>query len=116
MLSVAERGPYKWHIIIIIIKYKYHWIYHYHKQKHFQHQSDEQKNCFKGNFGETFQRWGTAHMGFFKHIDTTLNCTVLPGTVLSWFLHKQTEMVSRSQTEDREKTEGKHNWATPKDS
>ena len=48
-------------------------------------------------------------MGFFKHTDTTLNCTVLPGTVLSWFLHKQTEMVSRSQTEDREKTEGKHN-------
>ena len=32
-------------------------------------QSD--KHCFKGNVRETSERWGGAHTGFFKHIDTT---------------------------------------------
>ena len=35
-------------------------------------QSDEHWNCFKGNFGDTFERRGGAHMGFPERIDTIL--------------------------------------------
>ena len=35
--------------------------------------SDEHWNHFKGNVGETSERWGVAHMGFFERIDTILN-------------------------------------------
>ena len=30
-------------------------------------------NCFKGNVGETSERWGGVHVGFCKRIDTILN-------------------------------------------
>lgn len=33
-------------------------------------------NCSKGNFGDTFEKWGWAHMGFSKHV-------VPPGTGLN---------------------------------
>ena len=33
-------------------------------------QADEYGNSFKGNAGETSERWGGAHMGLSKHIDT----------------------------------------------
>ena len=35
--------------------------------------SDELWNCFKGNIGETSERWGGVHMGFSECIDTILN-------------------------------------------
>ena len=28
---------------------------------------DKHWNCFKGNMGETSERWGGVHMGFSKH-------------------------------------------------
>ena len=37
------------------------------------HQSDEHWDRFKGNAGETVERWGGAHMGFSECIDTILN-------------------------------------------
>ena len=40
-------------------------------------QSDEHWNRFKGNVGETSERWGGAHMGLSEHIDTILNWTEL---------------------------------------
>ena len=43
------------------------------------HQSDEHWNCFKGNTGQTSERWDGAHMGFSKHSDTILNWTELLG-------------------------------------
>ena len=39
-------------------------------------QSDEHRNCFKGNVGERSERQGGAHMGFSERIDTILNWTV----------------------------------------
>ena len=36
-------------------------------------QSDEHWNRFRGDIGETFERWGGAHMGFSEHIDAILN-------------------------------------------
>ena len=36
-------------------------------------QSDEHWKCFKGNVGETCERWGGACMGFSERIDTNLN-------------------------------------------
>ena len=38
-------------------------------------QSDVHWNCFKGNTGETSERWGGVHMGFSECIDTILNWT-----------------------------------------
>ena len=35
--------------------------------------SDELWNCFKGNVGETSERWGGVHMGSPECIDTILN-------------------------------------------
>ena len=37
------------------------------------HQSDEHWNFFKGDSGETSDRWDGAHMGFSERIDTILN-------------------------------------------
>ena len=34
-------------------------------------QSDEHWNRFKGNVGETSERWGGVHMGFSECLDTT---------------------------------------------
>ena len=42
-----------------------------------QRLSDEHWNCFKGNVGETSERWGGAYMGFSENIDTILNWTEL---------------------------------------
>ena len=38
---------------------------------------DKHWNHFKGNVGETSDRWGGAHVGFSKHIDTILNWSEL---------------------------------------
>ena len=45
-------------------------------------QSDKRWNHFKGNVGETSERWGGAHMGFSVWIDTILNWTERNGTGL----------------------------------
>ena len=36
-------------------------------------QSDEDWYCFKGNVGETSERWGGVHIGFSECIDIILN-------------------------------------------
>ena len=40
-------------------------------------QSDQHWTYFKGNTREASERWGEAHMGYPKHIDTILNWTQL---------------------------------------
>ena len=37
------------------------------------HQSDEHRNRFNGNIGETSERQGGVHMGFSERIGTILN-------------------------------------------
>ena len=36
------------------------------------HQSDEHCNCFKGDIGDTSERWGGVCMGFSDYVDTIL--------------------------------------------
>ena len=51
-------------------------------------QSDEHWNCFKGNIGETSERWGGAHMGFSERIDIISSWTELNGiSALRQLLH-----------------------------
>ena len=45
--------------------------------------SDGHWNRFKGNVGETSDRWDGVHMGFSEHINTTLNWTELNWTLLT---------------------------------
>ena len=40
---------------------------------HVDRKSDQHRNCFKGNIGETPERRGGAHMGLPKRIDTIWN-------------------------------------------
>ena len=63
-----EEGARHWwpHAILIVWTF---WTRKGHRQ------SDEHWNCFKGIVGETSQRRGGAHMGFFERIDTILNWT-----------------------------------------
>ena len=56
-------------------------------------------NCFKGNIGETSERWGGAHMGFSKRTDTILNWTeVSPWSAQPWKEAKSTAVAGREQT------------------
>ena len=48
-------------------------------------QSNEHWKCFKGNVGETSERWGGAHMGFSERIDIILNWTELMWSHLCFF-------------------------------
>ena len=53
------------------------WTIFLERTKEGHRQSVKRRNCFKGNAGETSERWGWEHMGFSDRVDTILNWTKL---------------------------------------
>ena len=66
-----------WSIISssIVDKVNKRWTVFLERTREGHRQSDEHWNHFKGEVGETSERWGGTHMGFSKCIDTILNWT-----------------------------------------